>query len=109
MILTHDAGQDMLFDFSTLITHAAKQHSLRAGTIISSGSVSNQDISNGVSCLAEKRLLEVMQYGEAKTPFLKFGDEVQVEMLDSDLNDLFGTIRQTVVQFDVKANQRILN
>jgi len=65
-----DAGTDMTFDFTRLISHAAKTRYLGAGTIIGSGTVSNLDRSSGSSCLAEKRMLEKIEHGEPKTHFL---------------------------------------
>lgn len=91
-----NAGVGMQFNFPTLIAHAAKTRPLGAGTIIGSGTVSNHDESKGVACLVEKRTLEIIATGEAKTPFLKFGDEVTLEMRDKTGNNIFGTIQQTV-------------
>ncbi|WP_339488094.1 fumarylacetoacetate hydrolase family protein [Pseudomonas sp. EL_65y_Pfl2_R95] len=95
-----DAGTDMTFNFPTLIAHAAKSRPLGAGTIVGSGTVSNYDRSAGSSCLAEKRMLEVIEQGEAKTPFLKFGDRVRIEMFDSAGQSLFGAIDQAVERYD---------
>jgi fumarylacetoacetate (FAA) hydrolase len=94
------AGVDMTFNFSRLISHAAKSRFLGAGTIIGSGTVSNLDRSRGSSCLAEKRMLEILEHGEAKTPFMNFGDRVTIEMLDSEGNNIFGTIDQVVEKYD---------
>lgn len=91
-----EAGEDMQFSFPELIAHAAQTRPLAAGTIIGSGTVANQDESKGASCLAEKRVLEVIKDGKAITPFLQFGDTVKIEMLDRDGNNLFGTIEQTI-------------
>lgn len=93
-----DAGADMQFDFGQLIAHAAKTRPLSAGTIIGSGTVSNHDLTHGVSCLAEKRVLEIIEMGEAQTPFLKFGDRVRIEMCDADGQTIFGAIDQQVTQ-----------
>jgi len=95
-----DAGVDMQFDFSELIAHAAKTRNLGAGTIIGSGTVSNRDPSRGYSCLAEKRVVEVVDVGEAQTPFMHFGDTVKIEMLDRNGESIFGAIEQTVEQFE---------
>ena len=94
-----DAGADMAFDFPRLIVHAAKTRRLGAGTIIGSGTVSNRNLQVGVCCLAERRALELVEIGEAKTPFLKFGDSVKIEMLDRDERSIFGAIEQRVVQY----------
>ncbi|TBU87352.1 fumarylacetoacetate hydrolase family protein [Phytopseudomonas dryadis] len=94
-----DAGTDMTFDFPTLIAHAARTRALGSGTIIGSGTVSNYDRSAGSSCLAEKRMLEVLECGEAKTPFLKFGDRVRIEMFDAAGTSIFGAIDQQIERY----------
>jgi len=95
-----DAGVDMTFNFPTLVAHAAKTRPLGTGTIIGSGTVSNYDRSAGSSCLAEKRMLEIIESGEAKTPFLKFGDRVRIEMFDAAGHSLFGKIDQVVEPYN---------
>lgn len=94
-----NAGVDMTFDFPTLIAHAAKSRPLGAGTIIGSGTISNRDRSNGSCCLAEVRMLETINQGEAKTPFMKFGDRIKIEMLNANQENIFGAIDQTVSQY----------
>ncbi len=94
-----DAGVDMQFDFARLVSHAAKTRPLAAGSIVGSGTIANQDESKGSSCLAEKRVLEVIKSGKAVTPFMKFGDTVRIEMLDKDGQTLFGTIEQKVEKY----------
>jgi fumarylacetoacetate (FAA) hydrolase len=91
-----DAGVDMVFNFATLVAHAAKTRPLCAGAIIGSGTVSNKDRSVGSSCIVERRLLEKMNSGESKTPFMKFDDRVKMEMLDAQGRSIFGAIEQTV-------------
>ena len=91
-----DAGTDMTFDFPTLIAHAAKTRNLTAGTIVGSGTVSNVDRSRGSSCLAEVRMLETLEHGSPRTPFLKFGDRVRIEMFDAHGASIFGAIDQRV-------------
>ncbi len=91
-----DAGQDMQFDFARLIQHAAATRPLSAGSIIGSGTVSNADLGRGCSCLAEKRVLEIIDNGEASTLFLKHGDRVRIEMFDQDKRSIFGAIDQVV-------------
>eukprot|EP01040_Poterioochromonas_malhamensis_P023045 gene23045-28152_t len=88
----------MTFNFAQLIAHAAKTRVLSAGTIIGSGTISNKDKSVGSSCLAEKRMLEIIETGTATTPFLKFGDQVKIEMLDAKGQSIFGSIDQVVVK-----------
>jgi fumarylacetoacetate (FAA) hydrolase len=92
-----DAGIDMTFDFPTLIAHAAKTRALAAGTIIGSGTVSNYDRTKGSSCIAEKRMLELLDKGKALTPFMQYGDTVCIDMLDKQGQSIFGSIRQQVI------------
>jgi fumarylacetoacetate (FAA) hydrolase len=94
-----NAGIDMTFDFPTLIAHAAKTRSLIAGTIIGSGTVSNLDRSKGSSCIAEKRMLEIIANGKPSTPFMQLGDEVKIEMLDKNQQSIFGMIKQKAQQY----------
>ncbi len=96
---TPDAGADMVFDFPRLIAHAAKTRPLCAGTIIGSGTISNIDRSNGSACLAEARMLETIESGEAKTPFMQFGDTIKIEMYDETGQSIFGAIDQRVVEY----------
>ncbi|PJD94662.1 MAG: 2-keto-4-pentenoate hydratase [Legionella sp.] len=91
-----NAGVDMTFSFPQLISHAAKTRTLGAGTIIGSGTVSNQDRSKGSSCIAERRMLELIESGEAMTPFMRFEDHIRIEMLDEQGQTLFGAIDQTI-------------
>jgi fumarylacetoacetate (FAA) hydrolase len=94
-----NAGVDMTFDFPRLIAHAAKTRPLGAGAIIGSGTVSNKDRSAGSTCLAEKRMLEIIDTGAASTPFLRFGDRVRIEMLDAAGRSIFGAIDQQVTRY----------
>lgn len=91
-----NAGCDMTFSFPQLIAHAAKTRYLSAGTIIGSGTVSNIDRSKGSSCIAEKRMLESLQDGKISTPFMKFGDSIRIEMVDTSGYSIFGAIEQCV-------------
>ena len=102
-----EAGVDMTFDFPTLIAHAAKTRALGAGTIIGSGTISNRGEDGGpgrtlaeggvgYSCLAELRTVETILYGAPRTQFMRFGDQVLIEMLDAKGASIFGTILQRV-------------
>ena len=95
-----NAGVDMTFDFPTLIAHAAKTRPLSAGTIIGSGTVSNRDRSVGGCCIAEKRMLEILDDGSAKTPFLSPGETIRIEMSDAEGRSIFGAIEQRVLDPD---------
>src|SRR5690606_9738777 len=94
-----NAGE-MHFHFGQLIAHAARTRNLKAGTIIGSGTVSNEDMTKGSSCLAEKRMLEKIHEGTIKTPFMKVGDTVKVEMFDPEGRNIFGTISQRVAKYE---------
>lgn len=86
----------MHFHFGQLIAHAAKTRDLVAGTLIGSGTVSNEDPSTGSSCLAEKRTLEQINEGAPKTPFMKEGDTIEISMKSRGGENLFGRIHQRV-------------
>lgn len=93
-----EAGENMQFNFARLVAHAAKTRPLSAGAIVGSGTVANEDESLGASCLAEKRMLEIIRNGQPSTSFLSFGDTVRIEMNDADGHSLFGAIEQTIEQ-----------
>ena len=93
-----EAGVDMQFDFSQLVAHAAKTRPLSAGTIVGSGTIANEDTSKGASCFAEQRTVETLRDGKPSTPFMKFGDVVRIEMLNSDGSHIFGAIEQRIEQ-----------
>jgi fumarylacetoacetate (FAA) hydrolase len=105
-----NAGIDMTFDFPALIAHAARSRPLSAGTVIGSGTVSNKmdgqpgkpvsEGGAGYSCIAEQRVIETIQLGEPKTPFLRFGDTVRIEMKDKAGHSIFGAIEQTVEKYE---------
>lgn len=94
-----EAGVDMQFNFAQLVAHAAKTRPLAAGAIVGSGTIANQDESLGASCLAEKRMLEIIAGGKPKTPFMRFGDTIRIEMLDGGGRSIFGAIEQMVVPY----------
>jgi fumarylacetoacetate (FAA) hydrolase len=91
-----EAGPEMTFHFGQLIAHLCKTRNVRAGSIIGSGTVSNQDWSHGYSCIAEKRAIETIETGAPVTEFMKYGDSIRIEMKDAEGNSLFGAITQTV-------------
>ena len=95
-----DAGQDMQFNFARLIAHAARTRPLTAGTIVGSGTIANQDESVGASCLAERRVLEIIVEGQPRTPFMRFGDVIRIEMLDREGRSIFGAIEQIIEPYD---------
>jgi fumarylacetoacetate (FAA) hydrolase len=93
-----EAGPEMHFSFFDLIQHLSKTRSFTAGTVLGSGTVSNEDRARGISCLAERRMIEIIEGGGAKTPFMKAGDTVEIEMLDEGGRTIFGRIQQRVVE-----------
>lgn len=92
-----NAGE-MHFHFGQLIAHAAKTRDLMPGTLIGSGTVSNENAALGSGCLAEKRTLEQLEKGQPVTPFMKVGDRIEISMQDQSGKDLFGKISQTVIK-----------
>jgi len=91
-----DAGE-MHFSFFDLLAHVARTRALVAGTILGSGTVSNADRARGVSCLVERRALEMIDGGQATTPFMAAGDTIAIEMRDAAGRDVCGRIEQRVV------------
>lgn len=94
-----DAGQDMTFDFGQLLEHAARSRGLMAGTVVGSGTVANQGSPHGSSCLAEVRCLETIADGKPSTPFMSFGDRIEIEMRDAGGNSIFGRIDQRIKRY----------
>ena len=94
-----NCGIDMTFDFPTIVAHAAITRPLSAGCIVGSGTISNYDRSAGSSCLAEKRMLEIIADGKPSTSFMSFGDTVRIEMFDDNGDSIFGAIDQIITQY----------
>ena len=91
-----EAGVDMQFSFAQLVAHAARTRPLAAGAIVGSGTIANEDESLGASCLAERRMLEIIANGKPETPFMRFGDTIRIEMLDQEGRSIFGAIEQVI-------------
>jgi len=100
-----DAGPEMTFHFGQLIAHIAKTRNVRAGSIVGSGTVSNQGVEKngrmewprGYSCIAEKRCIETIQDGVPSTEFMRYGDTIRIEMKGLDGRSMFGAIDQEIV------------
>ena len=100
---------DMTFNMAELVAHAARTRELCAGSIIGSGTVSNKFEGNegkkiedggvGYSCIAEIRMIEKIQTGEFKTPFMRFGDSVGIEMHNEKGQSIFGRIENIVEKY----------
>ena len=91
-----DAGPEMHFSFFQLLEHAARTRAFTAGTLLGSGTVSNEDRARGISCLAERRMIETIEQGKPATPFMSVGDRIEIETFDSAGRSVFGRISQTV-------------
>jgi len=91
-------GSAMEFGFDELVAHAAYSRSLAAGTIIGSGTVSNENCREvGSSCIAERRGIEIIDLGAPTTGFMRFGDSVRMEAEPVAGCSPFGAIDQRVV------------
>ncbi|WP_081492709.1 fumarylacetoacetate hydrolase family protein, partial [Pseudomonas sp. M47T1] len=93
----HASASEMHFNFPQLIAHASLTRRLHAGTVIGSGTVSNADPKVGVSCLSEKRAIEMVSDGRPLTEYLQFGDRIRMEARSSSGACPFGAIDQQVV------------
>lgn len=90
-------GYGMSEGFDRLVEHAAYSRDLVAGTVIGSGTVSNETYREvGSSCIAERRAIEMIDEGSPRTPFMAFGDRVRMEVVLEDSSPLFGAIDQVV-------------
>jgi fumarylacetoacetate (FAA) hydrolase len=94
----HPSGSEMSFSFADLIAHAARTRRLSAGTVVGSGTVSNASRSAGSACIAERRVIEIVDEGQAKTAFMRFGDRVRMAARDAEGGEPFGVIDQQVVR-----------
>ncbi len=93
-----NAGADMFFTYPELIAHAARTRRLGAGTIIGAGAVSNRDAATGHGCIAEARVDEQAEHGTARTPWLRFGDVVSIDLRDAAGRSVCGTLHQGIVR-----------
>ncbi|TXS90295.1 fumarylacetoacetate hydrolase [Parahaliea maris] len=91
-------GGEMDFSFGQIISHLGYNRNLRAGAIVGSGTVSNQNCKEvGSACLAERRALDKIEYGEFRTDFIKFGETLEFDVLDSGGQSVFGAIKHRFV------------
>jgi len=95
----HPDGGEMAWGFHELIAHAARTRDLCAGTVIGSGTVSNHGFREaGSTCIAERRGIEMVDHGQPRTGFMRFGDRVRMEARAGDGGSPFGVIDQRVVR-----------
>ena len=92
-----DAGAEMGLHFGQLIAHLARTRNVRAGSIVGSGTVSQQDAAHGYGCIAEKRAREILDSGRATTDYMAYGDTLRLELTGTDGSSVFGAIEQRVV------------
>lgn len=91
----HPSGGAMDFRVSQLIVNAARTRELRAGTVLGFGTTSEGDPKKvGSACLTEKRGQDIIDFGEPRHPFMKFGERVRIEALDAQGKSVFGAIDQ---------------
>ncbi len=99
-----EAGPDMTFHFGQLIAHICKTRNVRAGSIVGSGTISNQGVEQdgrkswpkGYSCIAEKRAIETILDGQPGTEYMRFNDTIRIEMKGVDGLSVFGAIDQKI-------------
>ncbi len=92
-----NAGE-MSFSFGQLVAHAARRRTLSAGAIVGSGTISNDDYASvGSACIAERRMIDKVEFGAVRTPFMRFGDRVRMEAFTADGTSLCGAIDQRIV------------
>lgn len=106
-----NAGPEMHFHFGQLMAHLCTTRHVRAGSIVGSGAVSNQDTTRGFSCLLEKQAHETLETLEAPEPvqavepvetstpqggFMRNGDSIRIDMIGRDGQSVFGAIEQHV-------------
>lgn len=96
----HPNGREMDWSFGELLARLGLNRNLRAGTILGTGTVSNQAARTvGSACLAEKRALEKIETGDSTTQFLKLGDRLRFEVFGADGQSIFGAVDHRFVPF----------
>lgn len=91
-----DAGAGMTFHFGQLVSHLCRTRPVSAGSIVGCGPVSHPDWSQGYSCIAEKRAVEVADNGKPKTRFMQFGDTLRTEVKGKNGQSVFGAIAHEI-------------
>jgi fumarylacetoacetate (FAA) hydrolase len=93
----HPNGSEMHFSFGELLAHAARTRKLGPGTVIGTGTISNAGGAKGSACIAERRVIEIIEHGAVTTPFMRFGDRVRMCARTPTGDTPFGVIDQSVV------------
>ncbi|RZA34976.1 MAG: fumarylacetoacetate hydrolase, partial [Lysobacteraceae bacterium] len=94
----HPHGGEMHFGFGELLAHAARTRKLGAGTIVGTGTVSNAGGERGSACIAERRVIEIIEQGAPVTPYMRYGDRVRMCARTPAGEAPFGAIEQRVLQ-----------
>jgi fumarylacetoacetate (FAA) hydrolase len=93
-----DAGEGTVFHFGQVLAHLVRTRELGAGSIVGAGTISNRDPATGSACITEARVraaLDGVPEPELQ-PYLRHGDRVHIEVLDSRGASIFGAIDQRV-------------
>lgn len=107
-----DTGPTMHFHFGQLLAQGCKNHAWHAGTVLGSGLVSHAGGPNaqgqpewpqGACSVADKRAIETLQHGRARTPFLRAHDKLRAEMKARDGHNLFGVLELSLCAPDEAA------
>jgi len=92
-------GEPMAYGFDEPVAHAARTRALVAGTVIGSGTVSNENYREvGSSCIAERRGIEIVDTGMPITEFMRYGDTVRMTAHRVDDTMPFGVLEQRIVE-----------
>ncbi|WP_374492069.1 fumarylacetoacetate hydrolase family protein [Brachymonas sp.] len=91
-----DVGSDMRWGLHELLAHVCRTRTLHAGSVMGSGAASNRDNRKGYACVADRRMSEALEQGEAMTAWPVPGDSVRIEMKGRDGRSLFGAIDQVL-------------
>ena len=92
----HPSGSEMHFSFFELVAHACRTRPLSAGSIVGSGTISNEDTSKGFACLTEVRCQELIETRKINTPWLVPGDRVEMDVRLEGVS-VFGSIDEVVI------------
>ena len=92
------AGEDTVFHFAQVLAHLAHTRALCAGSIIGAGTISNAAPAAGSACITEARVRQILANvpEDRLHPYLRHGDRVRMEVLDTAGCSVFGAIDQVV-------------
>ncbi|MDB5900228.1 MAG: fumarylacetoacetate hydrolase family protein 2 [Ramlibacter sp.] len=92
------ANAEAIFNFPQILAHLARTRSLAAGSIVGAGTISNADPAAGSACITEARVRQQLAGvpESGLVPYLRHGDRVRIEALESDGRTVFGAIDQRV-------------